>query len=578
MGSGQSDGGHAEGHDFCYVIKLQENDNVGVALGELEPGQSYPLVTYEGKRIREITIPTEQPPWYGSGDKGPVTIRKYYKVATEAILKNSPIVKDGCPIGIAAEPVEPGQVVHQGIRNESGRLIRTGGNIQEYPNLFAPPPHRLQSLSEHYEVLREGLNRPPSFRTPDHVPSPDTILAYPRPGGTFGVRDHILVIPTVFCVNTEAQQIADAFSNDSWGECGENCVHALTHTSGCCQLGFDEEATLRVLSNMACHPNVGAVLIIALGCSPFCVQDRFYKEVRQRRENDVHLVHVQSSGWTATIAEGRQWVSEKLGRLRSRKRQKVSVSDLVLAVKCGASDLTSGLFANTAIGHVADQVLHQNGSVVVSEIMEYFGAERALKEKCRDDSVWMDLLRYIKTNEMIGKAVALAAERDLHSSELTVGNVEAGLSTQEEKSLGAIRKMGFEHRIENVVRFGESVLGHRHGLYVVDGPGQDLLSTSGMCAAGAQVVLFSTGIGSPLGSAVSPVIKVTGNEHTARQHADFIDLFVPFQRMITEGAAIKEIAMEVLYREVVAVAEGKRTKTEINRHRDFAIRNYTMVQ
>lgn len=392
------------------------------------------------------------------------------------------------------------------------------------------------------------------------------------------MRDHILVIPTVFCVNAEAQQIADTFSKDSWGESGENYVHALTHTSGCCQLGFDEEFTLRILSNMACHPNVGAVLIIALGCSPFCVQDRLYKEVRQRREGYVHLVHVQNSGRRAAISEGTQWVYEKLERLRSRKREEVSVSDLVLAVKCGASDLTSGLFANTAIGHVADQVLHQNGSVVVSEIMEYFGAERMLKEKCRDEGVWMDLLRYIKTNEMMGKAVALAAERDLHSSELTVGNVEAGLSTQEEKSLGAIRKMGFEHRIENVVRFGESVLAHRHGLYVVDGPGQDLLSTSGMCASGAQVVLFSTGIGSPLGSAVSPVIKVTGNEHTSRQHADFIDLFVPFQRMITEGAAIKEIAREVFYREVVAVVEGKRTKTEINRHRDFAIRNYMMVQ
>jgi altronate dehydratase large subunit len=578
MGSGQSGGGLAQGQDFTYVIKLQENDNVGVALAELELGRSYPLVTYEGKRIREITIATEQPPWYASRDKGSATIRKYYKVATEAILKNSPIVKDGCPIGIAAEPVEPGQVVHQDIRNERGRLIRTGGNIQEYPNLFAPPPHRLQSLSEHYEILREGLDRPPNFRIPDHAPSPDRIRVYPRPDDSFGVRDHILVVPTVFCVNAEAQQIADTFSKESWGESGENYVHALTHTSGCCQLGFDEEVTLRVLSNMACHPNVGAVLIIALGCSPFCVQDRLYKEVHQRREGAVHLVHVQSSGRAAAVSEGTQWVSEKLERLRSRKREEVSVSDLVLAVKCGASDLTSGLFANTAIGHVADQVLHQNGTVLVSEIMEYYGAERMLKEKCRDDGVWMDLLRYIKTNEMMGKAVALAAERDLHSSELTVGNVEAGLSTQEEKSLGAIRKMGFEHRIENVVRFGESVLSHRHGLYVVDGPGQDLLSTSGMCASGAQVVLFSTGIGSPLGSAVSPVIKVTGNEHTFRQHGDFIDLFVPFQRMITDGAAIKEIAREVLYREVVAVVEGKRTKTEINRHRDFAIRNYMMVQ
>ncbi len=578
MGASQSDEGHDQGQDFTYVIKLQENDNVGVALAELEPGRSYPLVTYEGKRIREITIASEQPPWYGSLGKGPLTIRKYYKVATEAIPKNSSIVKDGCPIGIAAEPVEPGQVVHQGIGNQRGRLVRTGGNIKEYPNLFAPPPHKLLSLSEHYEILCEGLDRPPNFRTPDHILSQNTIRAYPRSDGSFGVRDHILVIPTVFCVNAEAKQIADLFSKDSWGESGENYVHALTHSSGCCQLGFDEEVTLRVLSNMACHPNVGAVLIIALGCSPLCVQDRLYQEVRQRREGDIHLVHVQNRGRAAALSEGTQWVSEKLDHLRSRKRKAVSLSDLVLAVKCGASDLTSGLFANTAIGHVADQVLDQSGFVVVSEIMEYFGAERMLKGKCRDDRVWMDLLRCIKTNEMMGKAVALAAERDLHSSELTVGNVEAGLSTQEEKSLGAIRKMGFEHRIENVVRFGESVLPFRHGLYVVDGPGQDLLSTSGMCASGAQVVLFSTGIGSPLGSAVSPVIKVTGNEPTFRRHADFIDLFVPFQRTITEGTAMKEIAREVLYREVVAVVEGKRTKTEINRHRDFAIRNYMMVQ
>ncbi len=153
---------------------------MGIALAVLVAGKSYPLITFEGRRIGDVTIATEQPFWYASPGKGQITIHKYYKVATDSILKNSPVVKDGCAIGIAAEPIEPGQVVHQCICDEDGRLIRTGGNIQEYPNLFSPPKHRLQSLSEHYEILREGLDRPPNFRTPDHISSREVIRAYPR--------------------------------------------------------------------------------------------------------------------------------------------------------------------------------------------------------------------------------------------------------------------------------------------------------------------------------------------------------------------------------------------------------------
>jgi len=254
------------------------------------------------------------------------------------------------------------------------------------------------------------------------------------------------------------------------------------------------------------------------------------------------------------------------------------ISGLCLAVKCGGSDPTSGLFANSAIGHAADWLLDRGGTVVISEIMEFFGAERVLKERCRDHAVWLDLLRIIKTNEMIGEAAARAAETDRNSVELTPGNIQAGLSTQEEKSLGAIRKMGSRHPIENVVPFGGRIAGFRNGLYVMDGPGQDLVSASGLAAAGSQVMLFSTGIGTPLGSAVTPVIKITGNADTFARHRDFIDLAVPFRKIVSGGVPEKEVAEAALLPELIAVIGGRMTKAEQNRHRDFAIRTYTMVQ
>ena len=566
--------------DHFYIIKFREADNVGIALSDLRAGHDYPLYTCSGKYLGSLPIAETQPPWSLEPSQGPA-VPRYHKIATQPIAQNDPIIKDAVPIGLASEEVMIGQLVHQRIEIVSGHMVRRGGNILEYPNLFSPPPEKMATLAAAYIVAQKGFDKLPFMRPqePDMPADGPLVSVYRRAGNTIGTRCHILVIPSVFCVNQEAVEIAEPFRDASWGDHKENYVQALTHSSGCCQIGFDEEVTLRTLTNMACHPNVGGVLIVSLGCSPLCVNDRLYEAVREKAKNTlVHRVHIQNEGRASAIQTGQTYIEEMINEMRARKREKMSLSGIALSVKCGGSDPTSGLFSNSAIGHMTDWFLDRKATVVISEIMEYFGAERILNKRCRDYGVWLDLLRLIKTNEMIGKAVAVAAEQDLHSVELTLGNMKAGLSTQEEKSLGAIRKMGFRHPIENVVRFADRVTGHRHGLYVMDGPGQDLLSSSGMAAAGCQAMLFSTGIGTPLGNAVTPVIKITGNEETFSRHSDFIDVFIPFHRMLDGGVSVEAITLDTLLPEVIAVLEGKKTKAEQNRHRDFAIRNYMMVQ
>ena len=562
------------------IIQFRKDDNVGIALAALRCGSAYPRVTCGGERLGLLPVPEDQPAWCPA--EGSVrVIPRYHKVAVAPIPRNAAIVRDGVPIGVATADILPGQPVDQCIRTlPDGREVQEG-NIKEYPNLYLPPPDSLDTLARAFAITRDSFDRRSPLRPREEEPAADgpCVMAYPRAGGTWGARNHILVIPSVFCVNEEAEEIARPFRDTFWGKNNESAVIALPHASGCCQTGFDEDVTLRTLANMACHPNVGGVLVIALGCSPLCVNDRLYDAIREHAGGrPVRCVRVQAEGRAAAIREGIRFVEEMIARMGSAERTPVPLAGLCLAVKCGGSDPTSGLVTNSAIGHISDWLLDRKGSVVISEIMEYFGAEGILRERCRDHAVWLDLLRVIKANEMIGKAVAKAAGSDTHSAELTPGNIRAGLSTQEEKSLGAIRKMGFSHAIENVVRFGEQVTAHHRGLYVMDGPGQDLVSASGLAASGAQVMLFSTGIGTPLGNAVTPVIKVTGNADTFARHADFIDLCIPFYRVVSEGVPEKEVALSALLPELQAVIEGRKTRAEENRHRDFGIRSYSMVQ
>ncbi|HNW91506.1 MAG TPA: UxaA family hydrolase [bacterium] len=560
------------------LIVFAPEDNVAVALADLPLGGTVPVIDTDGRTLATLSISGKQPDWFTPANAASPAIPRHHKVAVRAIAQNEPITRDRVPIGLAAAAIPAGQLVHQVFRDTGGSFARVGGNISEYPNRFAPPQHQLDTLAAAAAITTAGLNHDPVLRPAEPAAPGETVMAYARPDGVFGARNHLLVLPAVFCVNQEAAEIAAAFADEAWGDFGENRVIALPHVTGCCQTGVDEAASLRVLTNMAAHPNVGAVLIVMLGCSPFCVQERLAAAVRRSTATPVRCVEIQRQGRAAALAAGTAAVRELLATLRTAVRTPQPLARLLLAVKCGASDPTSGLFANTALGLVADRILDSGGSVVISEIMEYFGAENMLKARCRDQAVWLDLLRLIKTNELIGKAAAVAAEQDIHSMELTMGNIAAGLSTQEEKSLGAVRKMGFAHPIENVVAHGRRLAGQRSGLYVMDGPGQDLLSVSGLSAAGAQVMLFSTGIGNPLGAAVTPVLKVTGNPVTAERQADFIDRYVPFVETLRAGGSARTQAGDLLLNDLRAVLAGRPTLAELNRHRDFAVRTQALVQ
>jgi altronate dehydratase large subunit len=570
-----------ESTEFPCIIRFRKEDNVGIALADLPCGSSYPLITFGETERGLLPIPEEQPDWCREEGRGAV-IPRYHKVATEDIPRNAAIIKDGTPMGVATADIHAGHRVDQSLADEGKNFGRPGGNIREYPNPYQPPAESLETLAAAYSIYLDGFDRHPVLRPREKTPAgdPPGVSVYPRDNGTWGSRNHILVIPSVFCVNQEATEIAEPFRETSWGKNGENAVIALTHQSGCCQAGFDEEVTLRTLTDMACHPNVGGVIVVTLGCSPLCVNDRLYASIRAKAGSGtiVHCLRVQNEGRAEVIGAGKKLVEEMIAQVRALERQPMPLAGLCLAVKCGGSDPTSGLFANRAIGHAADWLLDREGTVVISEIMEFFGAERILKGRCRDHAVWLDLLRIIKTNQMIGESVAKAREAGAVSVELTPGNILAGLSTQEEKSLGAIGKMGQKHPIENIVPFGECITGSRHGLYVMDGPGQDLVSASGLAAAGSQAMLFSTGIGTPLGSAVTPVLKITGNADTFARHRDFIDICIPFREIVEGGAGEKEVTEAALLPELIAVIEGKKTRAEQNRHRDFAIRTYTMVQ
>lgn len=565
--------------DTETLIAFSASDNVAIALADLEPGVTYPMISGDGGALGELRISPVQPAWYAD-DAGTATpIRRYYKVATRPIARHEPIIKDQVAIGEATEDIEPGQVVHNRFRSQGGVFQRIGGNIREHANAFSPPAEQLAALTAASRITSEGLARAPRLRPRDGLErARETLMGYAREDGPFGSRNHLLVIPSVFCVNQEAIEIAGAFAGSRWGTQGENAVVALPHATGCCQVDYDEAFSLRLLANMIAHPNVGAAVIVTLGCSPLCVQDRLREQAASLTTKPIRSVSVQALGRESALIAGKAAVAELLSEIERARRVTCPLDELLLAVKCGASDLTSGLFANTLTGHVADLVLDAGGAVVISEVMEFFGAERALRARCRDPSVWLDLLRIIKTNEMIGKAAAAVTEQDIHSMELTMGNIAAGLSAQEEKSLGAVRKMGFSHPIENVVRFGERLAAARPGLYVMDGPGQDLISSTGLGAAGAQAMIFTTGLGTPLGNALTPVVKITGNRETAARQPDFIDLHVPFVERLREGLSAREVAQRTLWRTLVETLEGRPTRAELNGHRDFGSRGYAMVQ
>lgn len=384
-------------------------------------------------------------------------------------------------------------------------------------------------------------------------------LGYRRPDGRVGTRNHVLVVPTVICSAVVTERIAAA---------AEPVAVALPHLAGCGQLGPDLRVTHETLAAYCGHPNVGAVIVVALGCEQVVAQT--LADTARRHGKPAGIVAIQGEGGTVrTIEKGTRMAEAFATELAAAGREPCDISELILCVKCGGSDYTSGLASNPALGRVTDRLVELGGSAVLGEIAEILGAEHLLAARATSPDTAAQLIQIVTRVEVEARALGL----DIRGTQPSPGNIRGGLTTIEEKSLGATHKGGERAPLEEVVGYAASV--RRKGLTVMDTPGLDVEAVTGMVGGGAQVVVFTTGLGTPTGNPVAPVIKITGNARTARQMADNTDLDVSG---IMDDTETLDAAADRLFSEVLEVASGKLTAAERLGHREFAIhrRNATI--
>ncbi|ETA80227.1 UxaA family hydrolase [Youngiibacter fragilis] len=378
------------------------------------------------------------------------------------------------------------------------------------------------------------------------------IRGYARENGSFGIRNHILVIPASVCASETASRIASRVDG----------AVAIPHQHGCCQVGADLVQTIRTLIGFGRNPNVGGVLVVGLGCEG--IQANIISDGIRDTGKPIETVIIQDEGGTPnTIEKGVKLLEKIAEKAKEAILSEFDINELILGLECGGSDPTSGITANPVIGAASDILIGHGGSCILSETTEVIGAEHLLEKRFHDEKARRRFLEMVDDVEK--KAVAMGS--DLRGTQPTPGNIEGGLTTIEEKSLGCMFKAG-ESDFEGVLEYGEQLPSSKKGLYFMDTPGEDIDSITGMIAGGAQIIVFSTGRGTPTGSPIAPVIKLTGNPETYRRMKVNIDLNAG--SVISEGKTIKEVGRD-LFDMIVEVSNGKLVKAEELGHREFGI-------
>ena len=332
-----------------------------------------------------------------------------------------------------------------------------------------------------------------------------TLLGYKRPNGSVGTRNYVGIISTVVCAN----EVADTISRSVQG------TAAFMHQQGCCQTPIDIDRVNKVLTDLGSNPNLSSVLLISLGCESTDVE--FVKKAVSDTGKPVEIVVIQEiGGATKTVARGLHLAQEMVREASKHKRVSCSLSDIVIGLKCGSSDTTSGLAPNPALGIASDRIVSAGGTSILGEVTEFIGAEHLLAGHAKDENVAQEILELVKRMEDRAKSVGC----DMRGGQPTGGNIKGGLTTIEEKSLGAIAKAG-SAPIQAVYGYGEPPT--VKGLVVMDSPGREPEILTGLASAGCNVIAFATGRGAPQGFPFVPVIKITGNRVTwdkMREHMD----------------------------------------------------------
>lgn len=423
------------------------------------------------------------------------------------------------------------------------------------------------NMSDDVPVVRdlpEDLQTPPPAYLPESERA--TFRGFRRRDGRVGTRNFVLVVPTSMCASHEAQQISLSaellhYSRERYPNV--DGVVAIPHNKGCgCQDGSTIDVMLRTLSNYADHPNVGGVVLMDLGCEKTNLErvETYLLKREKAFDKPVAKIGIQEVGGTqAAVERGLREVERMLPEVNRAAREEVSVSELVMGVKCGGSDGFSGISANPSLGRAADTLVRSGGTVLITEIPEFCGAEHILAHRAKDAATGRDVYRIVDWyKEYASKFGAVLNQNP------SPGNVAGGLLNITIKSLGAMSKAGTT-RVEGVVDYAETPKGR--GLQLMQGPGYDQESTPGLVAAGATVVVFTTGRGTTIGNAIAPVVKLASNNAVFERMSRDIDLSAG--GVIDGSETIEEVGARV-FEHVRRVASGEvLARAEEHKHREF---------
>jgi len=447
-------------------------------------------------------------------------IPRGHKIALHGLAEGQPVLKFGFPIGHATRAIAPGEHVHT--HNVATSLEGSGDYAYH-----------------------------PAF-DPAATAAAPTFQGYVRADGRVGTRNEIWVLPTVGCVGRTATRIAALAAGEAKGSV--DGVHAFAHPFGCSQLGDDLDGTRAILAALAAHPNAGGVLIVGLGCESNQL-DRLLAVVDPAVRGRIRTLAAQAAG--DEVEEGLALIGELIELAAGDTRSAVPLSKLVLGVKCGGSDGLSGLTANPLVGRMSDAVTGAGGTSVLTEIPEIFGAEQMLMARAADAQVFGEMVELVN-----GFKRYFTDHGEPVSENPSPGNIAGGITTLEEKSLGAVQKAG-RAIVTDVRHYGERV--RQAGLTLLEAPGNDAVSSTALAAAGATAILFTTGRGTPLGFPV-PTIKIASNSDLAARKPGWIDFDAG--RVLDEGM---DVAANALLDTLVAVASGRETAAERNGEREIAI-------
>ena len=448
-------------------------------------------------------------------------IQRGHKLALGPIPAGSPVMKYGCAIGLAKEDIAPGQWVH--VHN-----VRTGLS-EEGEYRYCPKTYDLPQVS------------------------PRTFQGFRRPDGRAGIRNELWIIPTVGCVNNIAQQLVR--ENQHLVSGSVEGLYTFPHPFGCSQMGDDHAQTRKLLAALTRHPNAGGVLVLGLGCENLTM-DQFKEELGGWDPDRVKFLVCQEA--PDEVEAGSALLAELAGYAGAFQREELPASELVVGMKCGGSDGLSGITANPTVGRFSDRLIALGGSTVLTEVPEMFGAESILFERCADEAVFRKAVKMIEDFKGY-----FTSHGQVVYENPSPGNKAGGITTLEDKSCGCVQKGG-SAQIVDVLGYGEAV--SKKGLNLLSGPGNDLVSATALTAAGAHLILFTTGRGTPFG-APAPTVKISTNTTLFEKKGGWIDFNAG---TVAQGESL-DSAGDRLLDYVLSVASGQPTSAERRGAREISI-------